>query len=379
MKRLLSICLLLTLAACTSDKNVNEEAPVGADAPKDETLVTLTDAQMETAGVATGKPHMRTMTAAIKVNGVVDVPPQNKVTVSFPMGGYLKSTTLMPGMYVRQGQVIAQMEDQAYIQLQQDYLVAKSKLYFLEKEFERQKFLNVNKSASDKVFEQTASEFQTQRILVSSLREKLRLIHINPDRLNEAAISRTVALHAPITGYVAAVNVNRGKYVNPEDVLFELVNPAATHLNLTVFEKDLANIRTGQKVEAALSNEAGKKYLAKVRFIGKSLDEDRSTPVQCDFTGPKPQWLPGMFVNATVETSEHDAVVVPEEAVVQLGSHHYVFIQKGKNEFERTGVTAGPANEGFVQIMNPPAAFENMTIVVKNAYAVLMKMENKAE
>jgi cobalt-zinc-cadmium efflux system membrane fusion protein len=377
MKQILSILIILVLSACSSNKTVEQEQKT--EVPTDETIVSLTDAQIKNAGIATGKPEIRTLTAALKVNGVVEVPPQNKVTISFPMGGYVKSTNLLPGMHIRKGQVLAIMEDQAYIQLQQDYLMAKSKLYFAQKELERQKFLNTSKSTSDKVFEQTESEFRAQRIMASSLREKLRLIHINPDGLNEANISRTVPLYAPISGYVAAVNVNAGKYVNQEDVLFELVNPAALHLSLTVFEKDLPFVRAGQRVEAASTDDPNKKYIGEVHFNGRSLDDNRSTLVHCDFRGPVPQWLPGMFVNATIETSAQNAVVVPEEAVVQSGSQHFVFIQKDNKTFQITGVTTGTINEGFIQIVAPPAGFEKNTIITKNAYAALMKMKNKAE
>jgi hypothetical protein len=38
---------------------------------------------------------------------------------------------------------------------------------------------------------------------------------------------------------VSKVNVNIGKYVNPSDVLFELINPDDIHLNLKVYEKIL--------------------------------------------------------------------------------------------------------------------------------------------
>jgi cobalt-zinc-cadmium efflux system membrane fusion protein len=60
------------------------------------------------------------------VNGKIDVPPQNMVSISVPLGGYLKSTKLLEGMHISKGEVIAIMEDQQYIQLQQDYLTAKA-------------------------------------------------------------------------------------------------------------------------------------------------------------------------------------------------------------------------------------------------------------
>ena len=82
----------------------------------------------------------------------MDVPPQNIVSVSFPLGGYLKTTRLLPGMHVSKGEVIAMMEDQSLVQLQQDYLMAVARLQWLEKEYERQKLLNENKVNADKVF-----------------------------------------------------------------------------------------------------------------------------------------------------------------------------------------------------------------------------------
>ena len=70
------------------------------------------------------------ISSILKLNGIVDVPPQNMVSISVPLGGYLRSTSLLPGMHVRKGDVIAVMEDQQYIQLQQDYLTAKAKIGF---------------------------------------------------------------------------------------------------------------------------------------------------------------------------------------------------------------------------------------------------------
>ncbi|MFN9690252.1 MAG: hypothetical protein ACK57X_15445, partial [Bacteroidota bacterium] len=72
------------------------------------------------------------------------------------------------------------MEDQQYIQLQQEYLTIKSKLNYAESEYNRQKELNQSKASSDKVFQQTEMEYKTQKISLSALAEKLRLININP-------------------------------------------------------------------------------------------------------------------------------------------------------------------------------------------------------
>ena len=150
-----------------------------------ETNVSLTDAQFKSAKIELGKLEKREISSALKLNGKIDVPPQNMISVSMPLGGFLKSTKLLPGMHVKKGEVIASMEDQQYIQLQQEYLMAKSKLTFSENEYNRQKELNLSKASSDKVFQQSEMEYKTQKITLSALSEKFRLININPESLNE--------------------------------------------------------------------------------------------------------------------------------------------------------------------------------------------------
>jgi cobalt-zinc-cadmium efflux system membrane fusion protein len=154
-------------------------------------LVTLSDVQLQSAKVEIGKARAKkSMSTVLKVNGAVDVPPQSMVSISAPLGGYLKSTKLLPGMYLKKGEVIATMEDQQYIQLQEDYLVTKSNLAYAEAEFLRQQELNLSKSSSDKIFQQARMEYDNQKIRLRALAEKLQLINIRPQQLNEQNISR---------------------------------------------------------------------------------------------------------------------------------------------------------------------------------------------
>jgi len=53
-------------------------------------------------------------------------------------------------------------------------------------------------------------------------------------------------LTSTINGYVSKVNVNTGKYVQPTETLFELIDPDDIHVALTIFEKDLNNIHKGR-------------------------------------------------------------------------------------------------------------------------------------
>jgi cobalt-zinc-cadmium efflux system membrane fusion protein len=79
-------------------------------------------------------------------------------------------------MHVSKGQVLAVIEDQQYIQLQQDYMLAKSNYSYAEKEYRRQYELNQSQASSDKVTQQAQAEMNNQKIMMNSIAEKLRLI-----------------------------------------------------------------------------------------------------------------------------------------------------------------------------------------------------------
>jgi len=367
--------LLTILNACNDSKE--PEAVAAPPEPADQ--VTLTDEQMSQAGIEVGYGTDTVISNELLVNGVVDVPPQNIVSVSFPLGGYLKTTELLPGMQVRRGQVIARIEDPALVQLQQDYLVAKARLPYLEADFQRQKTLNESKVSADKVYQQVSADYAAQKALVSGLAAKLRLVNINPDRLSDTQIMRNVPLYSPINGYVSKVNVNIGKYVNPADVLFELINPADLHAALTVFEKDLPYVRPKQEVKLFFVEDPDIAYDAEVLLVTKNVDDNRSALVHCHFETQPKQLLPGMFLKAKIQEDKRPGFLVPEDAVVHYGQTDYVIEELSNLRFRLMPVDLGPRQDKQIAVTALQGDLKNRKLVIKNAYAVLAQMMNKAE
>jgi cobalt-zinc-cadmium efflux system membrane fusion protein len=376
MKNIFVILMIsLIVASCGGTKSEETETVAAI-----ETTVTLNEAQYKSANIVTGKLEKREISTVLKLNGKIDVPPQNMVSVSTPFGGFLKSTKLLPGMHVKKGEVLATMEDQQYIQLQQEYLTVKSKLSYAENEYNRQKELNQSKASSDKVFQQTEMDYKTQRISLSALAEKLRLININPDNLNESNLSRSINVYSSIDGFVSKVNVNIGKYVNPSDVLFELINPEDIHLNLAVFEKDLDKLSIGQKLLAFNNNQPDKKHPCEIILISQDLSADRSADVHCHFEDYDKTLLPGMYMNAEVEIKLQNALSINEDAIVSHEGKDYVFVEKGNRQFEIVEVKKGVTENGFSEITTLDGKdMLNASIVTKGAYALLMQLKNKSE
>ena len=340
--------------------------------------VVLTDAQMKNASIGFDTAKIVKLSGTIKVNGVIDVPPQNMVSVSLPLGGFLVRTKLLPGMHLNKGDVIAVMEDQQYIQLQQDYLTAKARFSFIEKEYQRQAELNQSKASSDKVFEQAKSDYQSQKILINALAEKLKLIGLDPSHLNENNMSKSINVYSPINGFVSKVNVNIGRYINPSDVMFELVNPDDIHLNLTIYEKDLQSLHIGSKVKAFTNNNPEKLYDCDVILIGQDVSKEGFVQVHCHFHTYSNILIPGMYMNAELESDSKMALALPESAVVSHEGVEFVFVEKSNKHFEMLAVKTLSRSNGKVEI-EENAQLIGAKIVVNGAYDLLMMAKNTAE
>ena len=379
MKSYILIVFSFLLLSCETDPGKNNAAGekiVGSTVHENQ--VSFTPEQLKSVGIEVGTPQVENISSILNLQGTIDVSPQSTVSLSFPLGGYLKSTKMLPGMHVKKGQVLAILEDMQFIQLQQDYLTAKEKFLLAESEFKRQRDLNVSKASSDKVFQQAKSEMETQKILTSALAKKLEVIGINPGKLNADNISKSVPIFSPINGFVSKVNVNVGKYTAPTDMLFELVDPSDIHLALSVFEKDLNTLSIGQRVTAYTNSEPRKKFQAEIILISKNLDQDRMAEVHCHFEKYSASLVPGMFINGEVSVNNKKALTVPEDAIVRWENKFYVFMEGRNGKFEMIQVNPGMINGGRQQI-EAAGISHNTRLVVKNAYSLLMKIKNTEE
>jgi cobalt-zinc-cadmium efflux system membrane fusion protein len=365
----------LLLAACST--KVEKENAVAKGEAQVTNTVTLTKAQLDLAKLSIGNLSAMQMHKTIKVNGFMDVPPQNMLSVSIPMGGYVKKANLIPGQKVNKGTVLAVLEDASYVSLQQDYLTAKSKLVFLEADYNRQKALNASKSSSDRQFQLALSEFESQKYLVKSLSEKLQLMGIVPAQLSENNISKSIAFKSPMSGYVTKVNVNAGKYVAPTDVLFEIMDPSDLHARLVVFENDATAIKKGNKVKFTENNKPSKTYEAEVHVITPNIENERTTEVHCDLISKNTGLFPGTFVNAEIELNNVEVQVIPAASIVKWQNKSYVFVETGVATYVMIPVVTGMEGKGMVEVVSGITAAQK--VVVANAYTLLMKLKNSSE
>lgn len=374
MKNNILYTLLLSAMVIGCHSASKTEVAQSDAAPTD--IITLSKDQLNALSLQFGDAATASLGTTLRVQGKVDLPPQNLISVNFPLGGYLKQTKLIPGMKISIGEVIAIMEDQGIVQLQQDYLTTKSKLELSRLELERQRSLADAKAGTMRLYQQAEAEFKLQQINVKALSEKLKLIGLDPAGLTEGNITGQVQVRSTINGYVSKVHVNTGKYVQPTETMFELIDPEDIHAALTIFEKDLPYVQKGDKVNIHFHDRRSDVFPAEVILVNRDVDDDRTATAHCHFKKHPQHLLPGMFVEADITIENSEAKVLPDEAIVRSGSDQFIFVKQSPTEVKMLSVKTGISKDGKTEILEGLDGVSPGTIVLNNAYKILGIIKN---
>ncbi|MEQ9229857.1 MAG: efflux RND transporter periplasmic adaptor subunit, partial [Cyclobacteriaceae bacterium] len=235
---------------------------------EEENRIELTQTQFDQANIKIGSIEKRVMGSELRVNGVIDVPPQSNISINMPYGGFVKYTEMLPGTSVRKGQLLVTIENPEFIQFQQEYLESLANQEFLKAEFQRQQELYNEKVASGKSFQQAKSAFLANEARIKTVEARLKMIGLNPSKIGEGNVVSFVSIYSPVTGQVREVYTNVGKYINPQDVIMDITNSDDLHVELTVYENDIPLINKGQRIRFALANAPDQWREAEVFLVG---------------------------------------------------------------------------------------------------------------
>lgn len=374
MKNIYLVLILALTIACQSKK---EEATT--ETAVKENVVELTKNQLDNSKIKIGSLTNTSLSSTIKVNGKITLAPNAVASVSMPLGGYIKTIKVMPGMTISKGQVLAVIEDQSYVQIQQDYLTTKQQLSFASKDFVRQKELSSSQAVSEKNYQLAESEFAKQKITLKSLEEKLKLIHINPASLTANSISKSVNIYAPISGMITKIDVNIGKYVNATDMLFQIMDNQSMYAKLNVFEKDASNLAIGQKIKVYTNTQPDVFYETQIEYVNKSYSDESAIEVYAKISNSTKKLIPGNYINAIIQANNNNAFVINNDAIVDFEDKKFVFIQNtNKNTFSMQEVQIGIVTDKVSEIRNYEI-LQNKNVVISDAYTLLMVLKNKEE
>lgn len=371
------LLLVLAFASCAEPEQANNEESTSSTA---QIQVELTDAQMNNAAIKTNQIKVHPIGDEIQLNGFIEAPPQNVISISAPLGGFIKSTTMLQGMHVHKGDIIAELEHSDYVQLQESFLSVKEELRMARLDAERQATLLSGNAASDKTAQEAASKVTQLEIRKQSLSEKLSMCGIDPSALNPNTISRRIILRSPANAYVKSVAMNIGKYMTPQDVLIELIDTDHLHVELTAYEKDARFIKEGQAIQFAFVNTPDVFHRASVHLVGRAINSERSLTVHGHIEGESTNFIPGESVQAIIEAGADSVPAIENSAIVMFNGLEHVFISTGKNKFTLAPIKRLKKGESYssIQFADNRKSSEAM-IVVEGAHNLLAMLLNTEE
>jgi Cu(I)/Ag(I) efflux system membrane fusion protein len=223
--------------------------------------------------------------------------------------------------------------------------------------------------------------------LVASARNKLLLLGVSAEDIDRMAASGEpspgVMIRSPLSGQVVEKKIVLGAAVEARMTLFELADLSTVWIEAEVYEKDIAFLQPGQKVEATLEAYPNRTFAGELAAIYPRVEAaTRTNRIRVRLPNPDNELRPGMFAAVTIDTPlesiepyktlaaktretcatgseakpQAQFLVVPEEAVVDTGAKKIVYVERQGGLFEGVEVELGPRQDDFYPVLKGLAA-----------------------
>lgn len=337
----------------------------------------LSKAQAETIGLEFGSLSSIKVNDFVKATGSLGLPPNAYSSVSAKTNGIIRGTKkFVEGNYIKKGAVIAYLENADLIVTQQDYLEAQAQLHLKRLEVERQNTLVESNAGVTKNLQNAQAEVSVLEAKTQGLAKQLSFLGISTSNLSPSNIQQQIAIVAPMSGYISKINFHNGMYAQSSVSLMDIISSEHLHLELDVFEKDIANIKKGQKISYTVPALGQTIYYGTVDVIGKEFNSNSKTiRIHGHLDGTKPTFLKDLFINAKIYLNDVESSALPENAIINDGGNSFIYVANEKAnddeiEFEKIAVIAGATDNGFTAVKLIDTIPDGKQIVTKGAYYV---------
>ncbi len=306
------------------------ERPSGAPKPPGMSTVEIDSTQQHLIGLKTAKAKRTSFDTTIRTTGRVAFDERRVVKVQPRFEGFIeKLYANFNGQLVKKGDALATIYSPELLATEQELLLAKRA--------------------------QTALSASGLPDVADSARARLRLFGISDDEIARLEKSdkplRALPLASPISGFVSAKNVVQGAHVGPSDALFDISDLSVVWVLADVYEYELPRLRLGQTATLSLSYWPDKSWRGRVSYVYPTVDEKtRTVKVRIEVNNPRIELKPEMFADVIIAANPREALVVPEDAVIDSGTRKLVFVALGEGKLTPREVRTGDASAGLVEI-----------------------------
>jgi cobalt-zinc-cadmium efflux system membrane fusion protein len=209
---------------------------------------------------------------------------------------------------------------------------------------------------SQKDLIQAESSYKSEKALNTALKIKLEQLGLDVKLIEEGNFSHSYQVTSPISGYVAKISATMGQYIEQQRIIAEVVNASQLQLKLSIFEKDIRQLKSNQKVVFYFAGDKNKIFNARLVAVGKSINSE-SKAIEClaqieDLHVVSP--VDKQYTEGQVVVDSVSALSVPSEAVLKSGEDSYVLCLERQTEdryyFSKVKINTGQSNKENVEI-----------------------------
>jgi len=242
-------------------------------------------------------------------NGTATLVADHEAQVAAKTSGVLVKLLVEEGAQVKEGQLLAEIDDSSAIasvaQAEAQKNKADATFAYAEQSIQKQLI-------SKREYDQANFDMQTQRAALATAKLQLAYTHIT----------------APVSGVIAERSVKVGNLVQVNQNLFHIVNMDPLQAVLNVPERQLGILKAGQVVQLEADALPGKKFSGNILRIAPVVDPASGTfRVTCEFRDKSSTLKPGMFGRIEIVYDHRDeALTIPRSALVEEDGETAVFV-----------------------------------------------------
>lgn len=333
IKRILAIAIGLGLVYLVGSKvyEANRQAAAPAKKKAGGRMVNV-----DLASVRVGEVREELLlTGALKPKEVVDV--NAKAT------GRVEKIHFLVGDLVREGQLIAELEDDELLQQvkRSEASIEVSQAGVAQRKAELAN-TKANLERARQLFEEellSPQEYQQQQTSLEVVNAQVSLAEAQSAQaqasLNELKIRlEQTRIYAPMTGVVAERRVDPGALVNPNNPIVRIVNLSTMVTQGNVPERNIGKLRVGNQTKVEVDAIPGKAFSGRVARIAPVLDAaTRSALIEIDIRNPELILKAEMFARITLDLgSMREATLIPRDGLVYRGRQPGVYVVEGDGD-----------------------------------------------
>lgn len=253
--------------------------------------------------------------------------------LSFATMGTVNQVYVDQGTAVHKGQILAILDKST---MQNAYDIAKSTLIQTRDAYHRMELLYKKGSLPEIKF----IEIQTQ-LSQSEAAERIARKNL-----------KDCILRAPFDGYISQRSVDMGNNVAPGFDCFKLVKIDNVKVKVSIPEKEIAGIHTGQMVSFTVAALNNRRFVATVKEKGVQANPLSHTyDIKLELPNADHALLPGMVCSVSIRQKDiTNAIIIPQDAILVDGQGTYVWIADGNVTHRRSIVVGEANNQGIVII-----------------------------